>query len=122
MDLKIESSSLDLPPQRTSIDAQWDPGLEGVMTINTDGSVNPLSKKATAGGLIRDYLGRCYLAFSSNLGSCTISRAELHGIAMGLHLAWNAGYRSVIVQSDSKTALALVLAEGKRLSISTRMR
>ncbi|CAN1799730.1 Putative ribonuclease H protein At1g65750 [Linum perenne] len=82
------------------------------MVINTDGSVNPSTRGATAGGLIRDYLGRCYLAFNSNLGSCSISRAELHGIATGLRLAWDAGFRSMHVQSDSRTALALVLAEG----------
>ncbi|CAN1149453.1 Putative ribonuclease H protein At1g65750 [Linum perenne] len=82
------------------------------MVINTDGSVNPSTRGATAEGLIRDYLGRCYLAFSSNLGSCSISRAELHGIATGLRLAWDAGFRLMDVQSDSRTALALVLAEG----------
>ncbi|CAN1778948.1 hypothetical protein LINPERHAP1_LOCUS14569 [Linum perenne] len=82
------------------------------MVINTDGYVNPSTMGATTGGLIRDYLGRCYLAFISNLGSCSISRAELHGITTGLRLAWDAGFRSVLVQSDSRTSLALVLAEG----------
>ncbi|CAN1807775.1 hypothetical protein LINPERHAP1_LOCUS25156 [Linum perenne] len=86
--LRIERSCLDLPPQRTSMDVQWDPGPEDTMVINTDGSVNPSTREATTGGLIRDYLGRCYLGFSSNLGSCSIARAELHGIATGLRLAW----------------------------------
>ncbi|CAN1129287.1 Putative ribonuclease H protein At1g65750 [Linum perenne] len=75
-------------------------------------SVNPSTREAIAGGLIRDYLGRCYFAFSSNLGSCSIARAELHGIATSLRLAWDVGFRSVLVQSDSQTALALVLDEG----------
>ncbi|CAN1130224.1 Putative ribonuclease H protein At1g65750, partial [Linum perenne] len=67
------------------------------------------------GGLIRDNLGRCFQAFCCNLGKCSISRAELHGMATGLRVAWDAGYRRVVVQSDSTTALALIAAEGEPL-------
>ncbi|CAN1130225.1 hypothetical protein LINPERPRIM_LOCUS13102 [Linum perenne] len=36
-------------------------------------------------------------------------------MATGLRVAWDAGYRRVVVQSDSTTALALIAAEGEPL-------
>ncbi|CAN1841568.1 Putative ribonuclease H protein At1g65750 [Linum perenne] len=64
----------------------WDLGPPGWMVLNTDGSVITSSGAAAAGGLIRDELGRCRLAFSSNVGFYSITRAELRGIATGLKL------------------------------------
>ncbi|CAN1189728.1 hypothetical protein LINPERHAP2_LOCUS40075 [Linum perenne] len=39
---------------------------------------------AAAGGLIRSNDGRCLLAFCTNLGKCSIMRAELRGVIAGL--------------------------------------
>ncbi|CAN1845162.1 hypothetical protein LINPERHAP1_LOCUS37745 [Linum perenne] len=36
------------------------------------------------GGLVRNSSGYCILAFTVNLGSCSITRAELRGILIGL--------------------------------------
>ncbi|CAN1799415.1 Putative ribonuclease H protein At1g65750 [Linum perenne] len=47
--------------------------------------------------------------FSSNVGSCSITHAELRGVAIGLKLAWEAGARKVVVQADSRAAIALLL-------------
>ncbi|CAN1779915.1 Peroxiredoxin-like 2A [Linum perenne] len=57
------------------------------------------------GGVLRDELGRCLSAFLANLGRCSITRAELQGVIMGLR---ERGARRVAVQSDSKVALALI--------------
>ncbi|CAN1158508.1 Putative ribonuclease H protein At1g65750 [Linum perenne] len=78
-------------------------------TLNVDGSVERQSGRAAAGGLLRDHLGRCSLAFTMNLGVCTITRAEMRGAIEGLSRAWNAGARKVILQMDSKAAIALLV-------------
>ncbi|CAN1170101.1 hypothetical protein LINPERHAP2_LOCUS28790 [Linum perenne] len=44
-------------------------------------------------------------AFSSNLGTCSIMRADLRGIVEGMQLVWNKGTRKLRVQSDSKAAM-----------------
>ncbi|CAN1778824.1 Putative ribonuclease H protein At1g65750 [Linum perenne] len=61
----------------------------------------------TMGGLLRDGNGRFLQAFSANIGDCSITRAELRAIVQGLRLAWSTGIRKVVVQSDSRAALAI---------------
>ncbi|CAN1810690.1 Putative ribonuclease H protein At1g65750 [Linum perenne] len=106
-----EHSILGATPARTRSDVRWDPGgtEAGEVILNTDGSVDPSSGRAAAGGLIRDSLGRCTSAFALNLGSCSITRAEIRGILAGLIMAWDAGFRKVAVQSDSQVAISLLL-------------
>ncbi|CAN1810691.1 Putative ribonuclease H protein At1g65750 [Linum perenne] len=87
----------------------WSSVEAGEVILNTDGSVDPSSGRAAAGGLIRDSLGRCTSAFALNLGSCSITRAEIRGILAGLIMAWDAGFRKVAVQSDSQVAISLLL-------------
>ncbi|CAN1780458.1 Putative ribonuclease H protein At1g65750 [Linum perenne] len=70
------------------------------------------TNKAAAGGLLRDALGRCRAAFSLNLGSCSITRAEIRGVIFGLQLAWDLGYRRVLAQLDSSAAIAILEADG----------
>ncbi|CAN1845163.1 Putative ribonuclease H protein At1g65750 [Linum perenne] len=60
------------------------------------------------GGLVRNSSGYCILAFTVNLGSCSITRAELRGILIGLRLAWDAAYKKIIVQTDSQVAVQLL--------------
>ncbi|CAN1165455.1 Putative ribonuclease H protein At1g65750 [Linum perenne] len=99
------------PLPRRTIAIDWDPGPEGWVTINTDGSVLQSSGNATAGGLIRDHLGHCFSAFSANLGRCSITRAELRGILHGLEFSWSYGYKKVRLHTDSQSAVLLILAE-----------
>ncbi|CAN1763773.1 Putative ribonuclease H protein At1g65750, partial [Linum perenne] len=86
----------------------WRPGDEAWSTLNTDGSRYHLSGSTAMGGLIRDENGRFVRAFTANIGDCLITRAELRAIVQGLHLAWAAGIRKVVVQSDSRAALAIL--------------
>ncbi|CAN1181985.1 Putative ribonuclease H protein At1g65750 [Linum perenne] len=99
------------PTSRRNIDIVWDPGPEDWVTVNTDGSVINQSGNASAGGLIRDHLGHCFLAFSANIGKCSITRAELRGILQGLEFTWSSGYKKVRLQTDSQSAARLILAE-----------
>ncbi|CAN1147578.1 Putative ribonuclease H protein At1g65750 [Linum perenne] len=93
---------------RRIVDITWDPGPSDWMTVNTDGTVDPISGRAAAGGLIRNAAGHCVSAFSMNIGCCSITRAELRGAITGLRTAWDLGFRKVEVQVDSMAVLALV--------------
>ncbi|CAN1750362.1 Putative ribonuclease H protein At1g65750 [Linum perenne] len=99
------------PLGRRIVAIEWDPGPEGWVTVNTDGSVARPSGNASAGGLIRDHLGHCSLAFSANLGRCSITRAELRGILHGLEFSWTSGHKKVRLQTDSQSAASLILAD-----------
>ncbi|CAN1256843.1 hypothetical protein LINPERPRIM_LOCUS9431 [Linum perenne] len=76
-------------PTRTKCWKQiaWEPGPNEWITVNTDGSVLKQESKAAAGGIIRDHLGRGMVAFTMNLGCCTVTRAELRGAITGLREA-----------------------------------
>ncbi|CAN1800862.1 Putative ribonuclease H protein At1g65750 [Linum perenne] len=99
------------PLPRRTVAIEWDPGPKGWVTVNTDGSVVQPSGNTSAGGLIRDHLGHCSLAFSANLGKCSITRAELRGILHGLEFSWSSGHKKVRLQTDSQSAASLILAE-----------
>ncbi|CAN1161710.1 Putative ribonuclease H protein At1g65750 [Linum perenne] len=86
----------------------WRLGDEGWYTLNTDGSLIPTTSSAAAGGVIRDDQGRFVLAFSSNLGSCSIVRAEIWAILEGMVLAWDKGIRKLRIQTDSVSAVQLL--------------
>ncbi|CAN1127408.1 Putative ribonuclease H protein At1g65750 [Linum perenne] len=90
------------------VNIAWDPGPIGWVTVNTDGSVNPQTRKAAAGGLLRDVDGRCLHAFTMNLGVCSITRAELRGAIRGLEIAWDNGFRHVELQIDFMAVVALL--------------
>ncbi|CAN1146170.1 Putative ribonuclease H protein At1g65750 [Linum perenne] len=92
-----------------STEIVWDPGPNGWITLNTDGSVTHSTDIAIACGLLRNHLGHCSAAFSANLGKCSITRGELRGIVHGLDIAWTEGHRKVRIQSDSHTAVNLIL-------------
>ncbi|CAN1124995.1 Putative ribonuclease H protein At1g65750 [Linum perenne] len=68
----------------------WRLGGEGWYTLNTDGSLRSSTNSATAGGIIRDDNGRFVTAFASNLGCCSVVRAEIKGIVDGMREANNA--------------------------------
>ncbi|CAN1825474.1 Putative ribonuclease H protein At1g65750 [Linum perenne] len=90
-----------------SSDIQWKPGPINWLTLNVDGSANRRDGRSAAGGLLRNHEGRCSLAFTMNLGACSITRAEMRGAIEGLERAWEAGARRVILQMDSRAVIAL---------------
>ncbi|CAN1163134.1 Putative ribonuclease H protein At1g65750 [Linum perenne] len=85
----------------------WQPEADPWLTLNTDGSVDR-EGRASAGGAIRDAQGNLILAYSTNLGGCSITRAELRGILEGMNLAWNCGVRKLMIQTDSACAIQLL--------------
>ncbi|CAN1809470.1 Putative ribonuclease H protein At1g65750 [Linum perenne] len=86
----------------------WKPAPAPSFTLNSDGSVDRPSGNASAGGVLRNWQGRSIDAFTANLGKCSITRAELTGIIIGMERAWNAGVRDLEIQTDSLTAVGLL--------------
>ncbi|CAI0558204.1 unnamed protein product [Linum tenue] len=74
--------------------------------MNSDGLV--VNGQAATGGILRGEDGRMIKAFAMNLGETSITRAELEGIVQGMRLAWEQGYRKVMVQTDSQIAIYLI--------------
>ncbi|CAN1836419.1 Putative ribonuclease H protein At1g65750 [Linum perenne] len=46
-----------------------------------------------------------------NLRFCSITRAELRGAVRGLQLAWEAGFKKVILRMDSQAAISILTNE-----------
>ncbi|CAI0453961.1 unnamed protein product [Linum tenue] len=98
--------------RKTTTEIAWVPPNPDWVVVNSDGSVKHPDSLAAAGGLVRDSWGRCLGAFASNLGACTITRAELLGAIQGLRLAWSLGYRRVEMRTDSTVALGILNSPG----------
>ncbi|CAN1831535.1 Putative ribonuclease H protein At1g65750 [Linum perenne] len=98
---------------REVVNICWNPANNPWITLNTDGSLNS-DGHAGAGGVLRTSEARVVRAFSTNLGRCSITRAEIRGIIEGMQLAWNLGIRKLAIQTDSLAALK-ILQDGSRL-------
>ncbi|CAN1162510.1 Putative ribonuclease H protein At1g65750 [Linum perenne] len=48
-----------------------------------------------------------------NLGSCSITRAEMRGAIEGLQRAWDLGYRRILLRMDSVAAINLLMGRGE---------
>ncbi|KAH9699945.1 putative ribonuclease H protein [Citrus sinensis] len=75
--------------------------------LNSDGACKATGV-AAAGGLIRDHNGHWVAGFGMNLGTCSVTMAELWGLYQGLILAWNKGIRWLCVEVDSRCVTQLV--------------
>ncbi|CAN0838590.1 Putative ribonuclease H protein At1g65750 [Linum grandiflorum] len=91
----------------------WRPSNEGCFTLSTDESIRSPTKLAATRGVIRTATGRFVKAFAANLGSCSITRAEMRAIVDGLQLAWTLGTRRIQVQSDSMAAIVILAKDSE---------
>lgn len=69
--------------------------------LNSDGAYRISLGQATAGGALRNASNRWLGGFSMQLGACTSYRAELWVVYKGLLLAWELGFKRIIIQVDS---------------------
>lgn len=79
--------------------------------LNSDGASYASTKIAGAGGLLRNSQGEWIVDYRRMIGTCYSNVAELWGLIDGLCLAWNLGYRKVIVEMDATYIVDMVLAE-----------
>ena len=66
----------------------WHPPPCGWVKLNTDGSLQQGSGRATAAGLLTDDQGKWLHGFTYNLGISSVIQAEAWGVLMGLQQAW----------------------------------
>ena len=75
--------------------------------LNTDRSgIN--TRLTSVGGLLKDDLGRWVGGFGMNVGSCSITIAELCGLYNGIFLAWN---HDVQFMEDSCSVTQLITSQ-----------
>ncbi|GLU14821.1 hypothetical protein SLE2022_313680 [Rubroshorea leprosula] len=97
---------------------RWIPPGEGVFKLNIDGSYNHEMASTSAGGLIRDTIGRWISGFIVNIGSASVLLAELWGLREGLRLCRALNLTHVVAEMDSMIAVRLI-NEGRDLENST---
>ncbi|KAK0580349.1 hypothetical protein LWI29_000920 [Acer saccharum] len=86
----------------------WSPPPQDWVKINVDGSRNPVEGSIAAGGVIRDHKKKWLYGFALNKGLGSVIEAELWGALEGLKLAWMAGYKKVVLETDSQNAVNLL--------------
>lgn len=86
----------------------WSRPPHGVLKINTDEAPIKSSAIASAGEVVRDDKGDWISGFSRSLGVATVLHSELWAILDGLNLAWDRGFRKIILESDSKEAIDII--------------
>ncbi|KAE8729300.1 hypothetical protein F3Y22_tig00003721pilonHSYRG00093 [Hibiscus syriacus] len=95
-------------PRPTPQAIQWEKPPPGWICVNTDGAISSTTHFSFAGGVLRDSEGVWILGFQQGLGFYSPLDSELWGIYTSLHLAWNLGFREVLVQSDCLEVIKLV--------------
>lgn len=69
----------------------------GKVKLNTDGTVNTLTRKAYAGGLVWYNNGSWLEGFVFNIGNSSVLGSELWGILKGIQFFWHKGWLNVDV-------------------------
>ncbi|KAL5789407.1 hypothetical protein ACOSQ2_004295 [Xanthoceras sorbifolium] len=65
----------------------------------------------SSGGVIRDAKKNWLGGFAVNKGRGSVLKDEIWGIFEGLKFAWEAGFKRVIAETDSKSAVDLLFSE-----------
>ena len=82
--------------------------LASWIKVNVDGAISNDRSRASIGGLFRDELGNWKGGFYMKISQDSVIGAELRAILMGLQLAWDKGFRKVVIESDAKLAVEKV--------------
>ncbi|KAL4280844.1 hypothetical protein GQ457_03G019340 [Hibiscus cannabinus] len=91
----------------------WCPPEDGWVKLNTDGTRSSIDGRAACGGVLRDHTGTWIRGFTRFVGRCSVVEAELWGIGTGMALAWELGYRQLVIETDSVDALRLIEQRSK---------
>lgn len=85
----------------------WQPPEEGWVKCNVDGPNSEYGSAAGCGGIIRDASGVWITGFRMKLGRMDTLSAEIWSILLGLQIAWEKGFRRVILESGSTQVIRL---------------
>lgn len=89
----------------------WEPPQLGWVKVNVDGAVTRNRTRAGCGGVITDHKGNWIVGFTQMLTQCTVLEAKEWGVYKGLLLAWEHGFKRVIVESDSRCLVEALLSD-----------
>nr|CAD1835843.1 unnamed protein product [Ananas comosus var. bracteatus] len=81
---------------------------DGTTRTAQDGCSKGNPGPAAAVGVLRNCNGEWIMGFVNNLGITQNFAAEFGAIYHGLSMAWDLGYRHLILESDSKTCLSCI--------------
>lgn len=87
----------------------WFPPEHGWIKVNTDGATGKAEVWNAAGGVLRDSNGSWIAGFQKFMGCGTALNSELWAILLGLQVAQVRGFARVILESDCKVAVDLIL-------------
>ncbi|KAH9680935.1 hypothetical protein KPL71_026743 [Citrus sinensis] len=104
---RISTTPMGMNNRRVAKWICWSPPFWPWCKLNTDGAAKKTGE-ASAGGLLRDHNGAWVAGFGMNIGSCSVTVAELWGLYQGLNISWQNGIRWLQVEVDSICILRLV--------------
>ncbi|KAJ7949522.1 Ribonuclease H protein [Quillaja saponaria] len=93
------------PSRKSYLFFDWNFPPFGWVKINCDGTAKSQGCLTSCGGLIRGDGGEWLGGFAANLGMGSNISAELYGIFHVLSLAWDLGFKSIILEIDSLTVV-----------------
>ncbi|CAL1372900.1 unnamed protein product [Linum trigynum] len=102
------------PHTKTSQQLVWSPPTMEWLSIHADGSVKQSDSLAAAGGLIRDWTGRCVGAFVEIWAFVLFTRVEIKAAIRGLQVAWREGFHKVLLYLDYTTAINILTSPDQR--------
>ncbi|KAH0980616.1 hypothetical protein GBA52_007793 [Prunus armeniaca] len=106
--LSIEFISANTAPAHTHSppSTHWCPPPHGKLKLNVDGACSTSVWKRGLGAVVRNVHGDLMGAISVPITGCFSAKiTELLAIREGLQFAWEAGYDSLVVETDAKNAI-----------------
>lgn len=91
--------------------AKWTPPPQRWVKLNTDGAFSHSSARLASGGVFHDEHSNFLQGFLSKGVEGDSLSAELWGCLHGLKLAWDMGYRQIILEYDATEAVELIQRE-----------
>ena len=90
---------------------KWIPPLHNIIKVNVGGSSLSNPGRSGVGGFIRNNTGDWLLGFSGFFGITSCLAVELYVIFHGLRIAYDAGHKNIILESNSRMALDLIMSD-----------
>ena len=90
---------------KTLIQVRWTRPCDGWYKLNLDGSAMGNPGRASGGGLIRDFKGRCIKGFTCNIGISSSVEAEVWALRDGLSLCISLNLMVLEIEVDAKVVL-----------------
>ncbi|KAH1098539.1 hypothetical protein J1N35_015460 [Gossypium stocksii] len=82
-----------------SLSSSWRPPSDRWIKVNSDGSVDLEAGISAIGGVLRDAHGKWILGFIRKTGSAIVFQVETGALLEGIRIAWEKGFRRVIIFS-----------------------